>query len=359
MTKAEIRQKVWQTIQREGAARFPGARGRVPHFAGAERAAQRLREMAVWRRALVVKVNPDAPQLPVRRLALAEGKILYMAVPRLRTEKCFVEIDPQRLGKKAALAASISGACRWGRAVSPREMRPVDLVVCGSVAVGRDGARLGKGGGYCDLEYGLLREEGKVRESTPILTTVHGVQIVLERVTMLPHDLPVDFLVTPAEVIATPPVRRRRGTQVIPLNHRQEVMSLVGFPLIRYIDIQDSEELVRALRLTAEDVPIDIILHTPGALALAPEQIAHAICRRRAKVTVYVPHYAMSGGTLIALAADEIVMDPNAVLGSLDPQLGNHPAASIVRAVAWKTEHEQKIDDETLILEDIARKAMF
>src|SRR5438876_1236596 len=94
-------------------------------------------------------------------------------------------------------------------------------------------------------------------------------------------------------------------------------------------------------------------------LALAAEQIAHAICRRRAKVTVFVPHYAMSGGTLIALAADEIVMDPNAVLGSLDPQLGNHPAASIVRAVAWKTEHEQKIDDETLILEDIARKAMF
>src|SRR5947208_2351445 len=116
MTKSEIRQKVWQTFQREGVARFPGALGRIPNFAGAERAAQLLREMAVWRRALVVKVNPDAPQLPVRRLALAEGKILYMAVPRLRTEKCFVEIDPQRLGKKAALAASISGACRWGRA---------------------------------------------------------------------------------------------------------------------------------------------------------------------------------------------------------------------------------------------------
>src|SRR5206468_2241866 len=114
---------------------------------------------------------------------------------------------------------------------------------------------------------------------------------------------------------------------------------------IRYIDIQDSEELLRALRLTAEDVPIDIVLHTPGGLALAAEQIAHAICRRRAKVTVFVPHYAMSGGTLIALAADEIVMDPNAVLGSLDPQLGNHPAASIVRAVAWKTEHEQEIYD--------------
>src|SRR5262245_22710322 len=106
MTKAEIRQKVWQAIEREGVGRFPGAGGRIPNFVGAERAAQLLREMAVWRRALVVKVNPDAPQLPVRRLALAEGKILYMAVPLLRSEKCFVEIDPQRLGKKAVLARS-------------------------------------------------------------------------------------------------------------------------------------------------------------------------------------------------------------------------------------------------------------
>src|SRR5438876_11183565 len=126
MTKSEIRQKVWQTMERDGVARFPGAVGRVPNFAGAHHAAQLLREMAVWRRALVVKVNPDAPQLPVRRLALAEGQILYIAVPRLRTEKCFVEIDPQRLGKKAALAASIAGACLWRRAGSPHEMRPVE-----------------------------------------------------------------------------------------------------------------------------------------------------------------------------------------------------------------------------------------
>src|SRR5213596_4316761 len=149
---------------------------------------------------------------------------------------------------------------------------------------------------------------------------------------------------------------RRRGSRVIALIHRQETMSLLGFPLIRYIDIQDSEELLRALRLTAEDVPIDIILHTPGGLALAAEQIAHAICRRQGKVTVYVPHYAMSGGTLIALAADEIVMDPNAVLGSLDPQLGQHPAASIVRAVEWKPIAE--VDDQTLVLADVAEKAV-
>src|SRR5881296_4531666 len=141
---------------------------------------------------------------------------------------------------------------------------------------------------------------------------------------------------------------RKTRHRVIALIHRQETMSLLGFPLIRYIDIQDSEELLRALRLTAEDVPIDIILHTPGGLALAAEQIAHAICRRTSKVTVYVPHYAMSGGTLIALAADEIVMDPNAVLGSLDPQLGQHPAASILKAVERKPTAE--IDDRTLIL---------
>jgi 5-formyltetrahydrofolate cyclo-ligase len=209
MTKAEIRQRIWKTIEREAVGRFPFGSGRIPNFAGAEQAAQLLREMAVWRRALVVKVNPDAPQLAVRRLALQEGKIVYMAVPRLRTEKCFIEIDPQRFGKRAARAASIAGACRYGRAVAPREMRPVDLIVCGSVGVGRDGARVGKGGGYCDLEYGLLREEGKVRESTPILTTVHPLQVVAERIPMLPHDLPVDFLVTPLEVVATRPAHPR------------------------------------------------------------------------------------------------------------------------------------------------------
>ena len=151
---------------------------------------------------------------------------------------------------------------------------------------------------------------------------------------------------------------KRRGRRLIALIHRQETMSVLGFPLLRYIDIQDSEELLRALRLTPDDVPIDIVLHTPGGLALAAEQIAHAICHRAGKVTVYVPHYAMSGGTLIALAADQIVMDPNAVLGSLDPQLGQQPAASIVRTVDWKTERNQELEDQTLILADVARKAI-
>jgi len=147
---------------------------------------------------------------------------------------------------------------------------------------------------------------------------------------------------------------KRRGSRVIALIHRQETMSILGFPLVRYIDIEDSEEVLRAVRLTDENVPIDIILHTPGGMALAAEQIAYAIKDR--KVTVFIPHYAMSGGTLIALAADEIVMDPNAVLGSLDPQLGRFPAASILQVVREK--ERKDIEDETLILADVASKAI-
>jgi 5-formyltetrahydrofolate cyclo-ligase len=126
-----------------------------------------------------------------------------MAVPGLRSEKCFVELDPMRLPHDGAMAASIVGACKYGRLVWPREMRPIDLVVCGAVAVARDGARIGQGGGYADLEYALLREEGKIRESTPILTTAHPIQVVRNRLPMMPHDVPVDFVVTPKQVVAT------------------------------------------------------------------------------------------------------------------------------------------------------------
>jgi len=148
----------------------------------------------------------------------------------------------------------------------------------------------------------------------------------------------------------------RRGTRVIALIHRQESMSFLGFPMARYIDIEDSEQILRAIKLTDPAVPIDLILHTPGGLVLAAEQIANALCNHPAAVTVFVPHYAMSGGTLIALAADEIVMDENAVLGPVDPQVGQFPAASIVKAVEQKDIN--KVDDETLILADVARKAL-
>jgi len=136
----------------------------------------------------------------------------------------------------------------------------------------------------------------------------------------------------------------KRGSRLITIIHRQEAISFFNIPLTRYISIEDSEQVLRAIRLTPPDMPIDILLHTPGGLVLAAEQIAHAIRKHPAKVTVFVPHYAMSGGTLLALAADEIVMDINAVLGPVDPQLGKYPAASILKIVSQK--EVNKTDDE-------------
>jgi ClpP class serine protease len=149
---------------------------------------------------------------------------------------------------------------------------------------------------------------------------------------------------------------QQRQSRVILLIHRQESISLLGIPLSRYISIEDSEQVLRAIRLTPPNVPIDLILHTPGGLVLATEQIARALIRHPAKVTVFIPHYAMSGGTMLALAADEIVMDPNAVLGPVDPQLGNMAAASILTVVEQKPIAE--IDDQTLIMADLSRKAI-
>lgn len=151
-------------------------------------------------------------------------------------------------------------------------------------------------------------------------------------------------------------IEHKRGSRVILLVHRQETMSFLGFPVFRYIDIHDSEEVIGAIHMTDPDVPIDIVLHTPGGLVLAALQIARAIKRHPAKVTAFVPHYAMSGGTLIALAADEIVMCEHAVLGPVDPQLGEYPAPSVLKIV--KEKPVEKIDDRTLILADTAEKAV-
>ena len=151
-------------------------------------------------------------------------------------------------------------------------------------------------------------------------------------------------------------LERKRKSRVITLIHRQEAVSFLGIPISRFINIDDSEQVLRAIRLTDKNVPIDLILHTPGGLVLAAEQIAEALLRHPAKVTVFVPHYAMSGGTLIALAADEIVMDENAVLGPVDPQLGQYPAASILKVLEKKPLSE--VDDQTLILADVAEKAL-
>src|SRR3984893_11551993 len=151
-------------------------------------------------------------------------------------------------------------------------------------------------------------------------------------------------------------IERERKSRVVLLVHRQETMSLLGFPLLRYIDINDSEEVIRAIHMTDSEIPLDLVLHTPGGLVLAATQIARAIFKHKGKVTVFVPHYAMSGGTLLALSADEIVMCEHAVLGPVDPQFGEYPAASILRAAHQKPVAE--VDDKTLIMADQAEKAI-
>lgn len=200
-TKDALRQKVWQTLQEKRIARFPGAQGRIPNFIGAERCAETISRSPLWQSARVLKVNPDSPQRAIRQRALEQGKILYMAVPRLSSEKPFIELDPKRLKCSAFAASTIKGAAKYGRAVSLREIRDIDLIVCGSVAVNAGGARLGKGGGYSDLEYALLREEGKVHAQTPIVSTAHPLQIVEEEIPMTEHDIPVDEVFTPTEAI--------------------------------------------------------------------------------------------------------------------------------------------------------------
>lgn len=151
-------------------------------------------------------------------------------------------------------------------------------------------------------------------------------------------------------------LQKERGSRVILLVHRQESMNFLGFPIMRYIDIQDSEEIMRAIQLTDDETPIDIIIHTPGGLVLASLQIAMALNRHKGKITVFVPHYAMSGGTLIALAADEIVMCDTSVLGPVDPQIEKYPAVSLLKVVKEKPISE--IDDSTLIMADIGEKAL-
>jgi 5-formyltetrahydrofolate cyclo-ligase len=211
-SKTEVREMIWRAMEVRGVARFPGTKGRIPNFVGAERAALHLQALPAWRRARVVKINPDAPQLPVRRLALRDGKVVYMAVPRLRSLECFLELDPERLGPRKLQAASIRGAERLGRPVALEAVPPLDLIVCGSVAVNGRGARVGKGGGFSDLEYGLLVEAGKVSTRTPIVTTVHPLQLVPQRIEMCPHDIPVDVIVTPDGPIALhPDFARPRG----------------------------------------------------------------------------------------------------------------------------------------------------
>lgn len=205
LSKQALREKIWRGLKENKVARFPGARGRIPNFSGAEAASRQLTTLHVWSCAQRIKCNPDSPQRHVRYAALREGKVVYMAVPRLRDQKPFIEVDPSVLEKTALWrASSIKGAFAIGKPVALKEMCPIDLIVAGSVAVSPDGARLGKGGGYSDLEYALCREAGLVKDETPIVTTVHQLQIVPgDQIEMTTHDIPLDWLATPEKIIKT------------------------------------------------------------------------------------------------------------------------------------------------------------
>lgn len=203
MDKQALRERVWDDLEASGDARFPfPPHGRIPNFAGAEAAADRLAATAAWQHADAVKANPDAPQLPVRRRALHEGKLVYMAVPRLRDERCFVELDPATLDDPDA-AATVSGLDDHGERVLPDELPAIDLVVAGSVAVSTDGVRIGKGEGYSDLEWAVLAAFDRVGTDTTVATTVHERQVVDDAPEPESHDLPLDLVVTPAQTIDT------------------------------------------------------------------------------------------------------------------------------------------------------------
>lgn len=212
--KQALREEVWGALEDAGAARFPGARGRIPNFAGAAEAAARLGDTDAWRAARAVKANPDRPQWPVRQRALQDGRVLYMAVPRLAEAEPFFVLDPAELDTTPRAATSIKGASAHGRSVPMDELQPVELVVTGCVAVDRTGARLGKGGGFADLEFALAREAGLVGDQTVVATTVHPRQVLeAGRIPMTAHDLPVDVVVTAESVIECRGRSRPGGVQ--------------------------------------------------------------------------------------------------------------------------------------------------
>jgi 5-formyltetrahydrofolate cyclo-ligase len=202
--KNALRARIWALLAARDLGRFPfPLTDRIPNFRGAEAAAARLAALPEWLAARRIKCNPDAPQRPVRRAALAAGKHVFMAVPRLRTRACFLHLDRARLAGRLAEASTIGGAAKLGRPVGPEALGHVDLIVAGSVAVNARGARVGKGGGYSDLEYALAVAHGAVDDTTRVVTTVHDAQVVRGAIPMTPHDVPMDIVVTPTRVLRT------------------------------------------------------------------------------------------------------------------------------------------------------------
>ncbi|WP_053948590.1 5-formyltetrahydrofolate cyclo-ligase [Halolamina sediminis] len=203
MEKQTLRERVWDELEASGDARFPfPPHGRIPNFAGAEEAADRLAATEAWAAAETIKSNPDSPQRPVRRRALEAGKVVYMAVPRLSDEDCFLRLDPAEIDD-IDHATTIGGSSELGVQVGPEAMAPIDLIVSGSVAVTEDGARVGKGEGYSDLEFAILRAFGLVDDDTTTVTTVHEMQVVDEDVPTTALDVPMDRLLTPERSIRT------------------------------------------------------------------------------------------------------------------------------------------------------------
>ena len=201
--KQVIRERVWNRLETDGIARFPfPPHGRIPNFEGARDAAARAIDLPELTDADAVKANPDAPQLPLRRQLLKQGTTVYMAVPRLRERECFVRLDPTQLTALDA-AATVSHMDEHGVRVEPADVSDLDAVVVGSVAVTETGARIGKGEGYSDLEYGVLRELGLVDGDTPVVTPVHDVQVVDDDVEPARHDVPMDVVCTPTRTIRT------------------------------------------------------------------------------------------------------------------------------------------------------------
>jgi 5-formyltetrahydrofolate cyclo-ligase len=230
--KAQLRDEVWGALRAAKVARFPGADGRIPNFVGAEAAAESLRGLPAWERAATVKANPDAPQWPVRQRALEDGKILYMAVPRLAEAKPFFLLDPTRLAESPRQASSIKGASRSAVTVDVSDLEPVKLVVAGSVAVGEDGARLGKGGGFSDLELAVAAEAGLIDPSTVVVTTVHDLQVrPAGEIPTTGHDIHVDLVVTPERLHECP---RPRGYEPPRLRWRElTTEKIAAIPLLQ------------------------------------------------------------------------------------------------------------------------------
>jgi len=227
MDKQALRERIWDDLETSGEARFPfPPHGRIPNFAGASEAADRLAATDEWADAGVIKANPDAPQLPIRRAALRAGKTVYVAVPRLRDEHPFRRLDPAAIDDYDA-ATTVGGIDEYGTPVDPGEMARIDLIVSGSVAVTEEGARVGKGEGYSDLEFAVLREFELADEDTTTATTVHERQVVDEAPTPADHDVPMDLVVTPERVVRTGAGTKPVGIRWDALGERIEEMPIL------------------------------------------------------------------------------------------------------------------------------------